>query len=147
MELLSRKRRSGGLSLITEIAPFCSAFWSPYLLWGVVALSCHMEVHLRVLSTQDMFFGRYPILTKISEGPKIGSQGLGYLQAYGKGVCTCRDFNVLGVPVKLPVKHFYCGCKTEPCTCLLNPSETSYSYNSVFAIIAMPSDVVLSAIY
>lgn len=44
-----------------------------------MVLSYHMEVHLRVLSIQDMFFGRYPILSKISVAPKIGSQGLGYL--------------------------------------------------------------------
>lgn len=45
----------------------------------------------------------------------------------------------------VPVKVFYCVCKPELCTFLLNPRETSYGYNLVFAIITASSGVVLPA--
>lgn len=40
------------------------------------------------------------MLSNILVAPRIGCQELGYLQAYGKAICTSRDFNGVEIPVQ-----------------------------------------------
>lgn len=69
MELLSRKRRSGELSFVTEIVLSCSVFWFPYWYHGGVAVPCRMEVNLRVPHSSGYVVRKVPYSQQYFSNP------------------------------------------------------------------------------